>query len=113
MRACACVCVCVCVSQVFDSAPVLRVDEGRGLLLSLPLGGELGGSCPAFCHASNVADERPERLSAVYKAGSSKLKCRVIGFRLLDGLATVSATTTALKQQVGLTHTHTHTHARA
>ncbi len=85
---------------------MVRVDEGLGLLVSLPLGGELGGSCPGYCHIANVADEHVDRLGGRFKAGEgaqgqgSKLKCRVIGFRLMDGLAAVSATTAALEQQV-------------
>ncbi len=86
--------------QVFDAAPVVRVDEGLGLLLHLPLGGELGGSCPAFCHVSNAADTPPTKLAAVAKAGATSMKVRVMGFRLVDGLASVSCRTQDLEQQV-------------
>ncbi|KAL6748175.1 hypothetical protein V8C86DRAFT_1190558 [Haematococcus lacustris] len=85
--------------QVFDTARVLRVDGGLGALLQLPLGGELGGSCPAYCHVSNLSDSHVTRAEQVAKPGGS-LRVRVIGFRLLDGLATVTAKQSVVDQQV-------------
>mgnify|MGYP006284872051 FL=1 len=43
--------------------------------------------------------ERLPKLDSVYKEGST-LRCRVIGFNLLDGLASVGARKDLVEQQV-------------
>jgi hypothetical protein len=87
--------------QVYEAAQVVRVEQQFGVLLNLPLGGELGGTCPAFCHISNVADEAVSKVEKVMKPGGTA-KVRVIGFRLLDGIALVTAKPSIVNQQVGL-----------
>ncbi|KAG2446158.1 hypothetical protein HXX76_000753 [Chlamydomonas incerta] len=81
--------------SVFEQAEVMRVDAfaGPGLLLRLP--GLPEGPAPAFCHVSNAleAKVKPEEAAAEmtkkFKAGA-KLPARVIGYRLMDGMATVT-----------------------
>lgn len=92
--------------QVFDAARVVRVDP-IGLQLALPLGDD-GSTCPAYCHVSNVSDERVDKLEKQFKPGpgGSTLRVRVIGFRLVDGLATVSAKKAVVEQQVGHASMH-------
>lgn len=55
---------------------------------------------PGYCHISNVSDERVPKLEAAFKVGSSSVRCRVIGFRLVDGMATLSAKKAVVEQQV-------------
>lgn len=80
------------------------------------------GPCPlraaGYCHISNLSEERIAKLDAVYKAGSSTLRCRVIGYNLVDGLVHVSARKAVVDAQVSVstrtcTHTHEHTHTCA
>lgn len=83
--------------QIFDAATVRRVDPALGLLLELPAS---PSPCAAFAHVSNLADGRTERPEKVFKAGQA-VRARVIGFRLVDGLALVSLKPSVLSQQVG------------
>ena len=54
-----------------------------------------------FVHISNVSDGRDDApLDKRYKAGQA-VRARVIGFRLVDGLATLSMKKSVLDQQVG------------
>ncbi len=85
--------------QVFEgSAIVRRVEPALGLLLELPLSPKPGA---AFVHLSNITDEgkRVEGLAKKYKSGQA-VTARVIGFRLLDGLAVASLKESVIKQQV-------------
>ena len=52
-----------------------------------------------YCHLANLSEERLPKLDSVYKEGST-LRCRVIGFNLLDGLASVGARKDLVEQQV-------------
>eukprot|EP00983_Pelagomonas_calceolata_P110771 1159711-Pelagomonas_calceolata.AAC.13 len=52
-----------------------------------------------YCHISNLSDERLPKLDAVYKVGNA-VRCRVIGFNLMDGLAHMSARKAVVEQQV-------------
>jgi len=83
--------------QVFENARVLRVDNGLGVMLELPQEGS--DSCKGYCHISNLSDERLPKLDAVYKVGNA-VRCRVIGFNLMDGLAHMSARKAVVEQQV-------------
>jgi len=55
-----------------------------------------------YCHISNLSDERLPKLDAAYKVGTSVVRCRVIGFQLVDGLASMSARKAVVEQQVCL-----------
>eukprot|EP00798_Chlamydomonas_sp_ICE-L_P000495 gene495-1901_t len=85
--------------KVFDgTAIVKRVDPGLGLLLELPITED--ASCAGYVHVSNVSDERTEKpLDKMFKV-DEKVTTRVIGFRLVDGLATVSMKKSVVEQQV-------------
>lgn len=92
--------------EVFDAAVVRRVEPALGLFLELPraaaAAAEAGAeaqAAPAFAHVSNLADGRVERVDKAFKVGQA-VRARVIGFRLVDGLALVSLKPSVLKQQV-------------
>jgi rRNA biogenesis protein RRP5 len=76
---------------------VRRVDPALGLLLELP---SQPVPAPAFAHVSNLGDARVERPEKLFRPGQ-KVAARVIGFRLVDGLALTSLKESVLKQQVG------------
>jgi hypothetical protein len=82
--------------QVFDAAVVKRVDPALGLLLELPAS---PAPAPAFAHVSNLSDERVDKPEKAFRPGQA-VRARVIGFRLVDGLALVSLKESVLKQQV-------------
>ena len=86
--------------EVFEKATVRRVDAGLGLLIELPNTAKSpesasendSGTCyQAFAHISNVSDTKvsAEDLGKKFKP-SQVVRCRVIGFREVDGLASVS-----------------------
>ncbi|KAF5829876.1 hypothetical protein DUNSADRAFT_15392 [Dunaliella salina] len=60
---------------------------------------KVGDWLHGYCHISNLSDERLPKLDAVYKVGSA-VRCRVIGFNLMDGLAHMSARKAVVEQQV-------------
>uniref|UniRef100_A0A7S0UUT8 S1 motif domain-containing protein n=1 Tax=Polytomella parva TaxID=51329 RepID=A0A7S0UUT8_9CHLO len=96
--------------SVHRNAQVMHVDT-KGVLLSLPsddkpfIAGEEEGkdeasssaaatkatTCGAYCHISNAfeAFHKTQKIFATYKVGAT-VACRVIGFRLMDNLASVS-----------------------
>ncbi|GBF92560.1 hypothetical protein Rsub_05174 [Raphidocelis subcapitata] len=82
--------------EIFDAATVRRVDPALGLLLQLPTS---PSPAAAFAHVSNLADGRTERPEKVFKPGQA-VRARVVGFRLVDGLALVSLKPSVLSQQV-------------
>jgi hypothetical protein len=51
-------------------------------------------------HISNVSDNKVDKLEKHYKAGRSKVECRVTGFSWLDGLVTLTMKPSALATQV-------------
>ena len=51
-------------------------------------------------HISNVSDHKVDKLEKHYKAGRSKVECRVTGFSWLDGLVTLTMKPSALATQV-------------
>ena len=88
--------------QRFDDAMVVRVDPGVGMMV------RLAGKVPkdaddedaikakdktvieGWVHISNVADDKVDKLEKHYKAGRSKVSCRVTGFSRIDGLVTLT-----------------------
>jgi len=86
--------------QVFESAVVRSIDPALGLLLELP---SEPVPAPAFAHVSNLADARVARPEKVFKLGQA-VAARVIGFRLVDGLALVSLKPSVISQQVRRLH---------
>lgn len=87
---------------MFDEATVTRVDSGLGVLLSLPLDKGAGLYCPAYCHVSNVSDSALDKPLDKAVHVNSKMRVRVIGFRLVDGLATVTAKQSMVDRQVSV-----------
>ena len=81
-----------------QKAVVKRVDNQLGVLLSLPKWGH------GYAHISDIADEKVEKLEKVLHVGQTEA-ARVIGSRLMDGIAVVSLKPSAIEQflMVGLT----------
>ncbi len=86
--------------DVYEKATVRRVDEGLGLAIDLPAadnppvgakGSEAGDAVyRSYAHISNISDtQKIDDLAKRFKPGQV-VKCRVVGFRQLDGLANVS-----------------------
>ncbi|GAX80532.1 hypothetical protein CEUSTIGMA_g7970.t1 [Chlamydomonas eustigma] len=91
--------------QLFQEAKVRRVHAGLGLLLELPLDGE--ERCAGFVHISNLNDGREDTpMEKLYKVGQT-ISARVIGFRLVDGLATLSMKKSVLDQEI-VSYAHLH-----
>jgi rRNA biogenesis protein RRP5 len=85
---------------VYEKATVRRVDEGLGLAIDLQAavnppvgakGSEAGDAVyRSYAHISNISDtQKIDDLAKRFKPGQV-VKCRVVGFRQLDGLANVS-----------------------
>ena len=74
-----------------QDAIVRRVDPSLGVLLDLP-----GHGC-GYAHISAVADERVDKLDKAMRPGQREA-ARVIGLRLMDGLAVLSLKPSAVEQ---------------
>lgn len=98
--------------ELIENCKIARVDPRVGLLLDVPVGSAAGNGeaavatssstdsiCPGYVHISNVSDEEVEKLEGSYKMGQS-VQARVIGFRLMDGCATLSMKPSLLAQNI-------------
>ena len=74
-----------------QDAIIRRVDASLGVLLDLP-----GHGC-GYAHISAVADERVDKLDKAMRPGQREA-ARVIGARLMDGLAVLSLKPSAVEQ---------------
>ncbi|XP_065857406.1 rRNA biogenesis protein RRP5-like [Euphorbia lathyris] len=72
------------IGDIYDSAKVVRVDKGMGLLLEIPSDPV---STPAYVSISDVAENEVHKLEKKFKEGS-KVRVRILGYRHLEGLAT-------------------------
>ena len=91
----------------YDAAIVRRVDANVGVLLELPPSGAAAaptddesrmgkqsysppkGACLGYVHISDATDDHIERLEKKFKVGAT-VRSRVIGRRVVDGVATAS-----------------------
>lgn len=73
------------------------MDGQLGVLLSLPKWGQ------GYAHISDVADEKVNNLEKVLQVGQTE-DARVIGSRLMDGLAVVSLKPSAVEQFLTVIH---------
>ncbi|KAE8649759.1 rRNA biogenesis protein RRP5 [Cucumis sativus] len=71
------------IGDIYDSAKVVRVDRGFGLLLEVPSSPE---STPTFVSVSDMAEEVVKKIGKKFKEGS-RVRVRILGFRHLEGLA--------------------------
>lgn len=80
---------------VYDAAKVLRCDKGLGLLVALPVEPV---ACNGYAHISNVSDEpsATANLPSAFPIGK-EVAAKVTGFRVMDGLATVSLKTSDIE----------------
>lgn len=76
---------------MLQKAIVERVDDQLGVLLSLP------GQSKGYAHISDIADEKVDKLAKVLQVGQEEF-ARVIGSRLMDGLAVISLKPSAIEQ---------------
>ncbi|KDP21906.1 hypothetical protein JCGZ_03044 [Jatropha curcas] len=72
------------VGDIYESAKVVRVDKGSGLLLEIP---STSVTTPAFVSISDVAESEVRKLEKKFKEGN-KVRVRILGFKHLEGLAT-------------------------
>uniref|UniRef100_A0A2P2MJR3 S1 motif domain-containing protein n=1 Tax=Rhizophora mucronata TaxID=61149 RepID=A0A2P2MJR3_RHIMU len=72
------------VGDIYDSAKVVRVEGRFGLLLEIP---SVPVSIPAYVSMSDVAEDEVHKLEKKFKEGS-RVRVRILGSRLLEGLAT-------------------------
>lgn len=77
--------------DVYDAAIVKGVYSGLGVSLNLPCKKAKDGAdfYSAFAHISDLSDSKIDDIQSRFKAGQI-VKCRVIGLRPIDGLASVS-----------------------
>ncbi|MCL7028348.1 hypothetical protein MKW94_013557 [Papaver nudicaule] len=73
----------VTTGDIYESARVVRVDKGLGVLLEIP---STPVPTPAYVSISDVADEEVRNLEKKYKEGNT-VRARILGFRHLEGLA--------------------------
>ncbi|CAK9319362.1 unnamed protein product [Citrullus colocynthis] len=71
------------IGDIYDSAKVVRVDRGSGLLLEVTSSPE---STPTFVSVSDMAEEAVKKIGKKFKVGSH-VRVRILGFRHLEGLA--------------------------
>lgn len=74
----------VTTGDIFDQSRVIRVDRGLGLLVQIP---SSPMPTPAYVSAVDVDDKEVKKLEKNFKEGSL-VRARVLGLRLLEGLAT-------------------------
>ncbi|KAG8646904.1 rRNA biogenesis protein RRP5 isoform X3 [Manihot esculenta] len=72
------------VGDIYDSAKIVRVDKGLGLLLEIP---STPLSTPAYVSISDVAENEVRKLEKKFKEGSI-VRVRILGYKHLEGLAT-------------------------
>ncbi|KAI5068389.1 hypothetical protein GOP47_0016734 [Adiantum capillus-veneris] len=84
------------IGDLCEKATVRRVDITIGLLLELPI---RDTSFAGYAHISDASDEHVEQLQEMFKEGK-KTKARVIGKRLMDGLAVVTLKDSKVNQRV-------------
>lgn len=82
--------------QVVDNCVVRRIEKSLGAVLKVPCGQE---ACGGFVHVSNISDEHVKEVEAALKLGQV-VKGRVIGYRLLDGLALVALKPSVVEHNV-------------
>lgn len=75
--------------DVFESAVVKRVDPGLGIAVELPSHQAKEESYTGYAHISNLSEDKIDDIRSRFKPGQI-VKCRVIGLRQMDGLASIS-----------------------
>ena len=81
---------------VYEDAIVRRVDPAVGVLLELP-GNATSRASVGYCHISDAADDRVDKLERRFRVGKT-VRARVVGRRALDGVAVVSCRPSTLDQ---------------
>ncbi|KAL3684900.1 hypothetical protein R1sor_002922 [Riccia sorocarpa] len=84
------------IGDAFTDAVVRRVDQTLGLLIELP---SKPSPSAAYVHISNVSDGHIDKLEKKFTEGR-RVKARVIGYRIMDGLAIASLKTSVLQQMI-------------
>ncbi|CAG9462427.1 unnamed protein product [Pedinophyceae sp. YPF-701] len=84
--------------QIFEEAVVRRVDRAQGLLVELP-GAEGGVPFAGYVPSAHVSDDKVEKLEKAFRSGQ-RVACRVVGFRPMDALCTVSLKASVLRQTI-------------
>lgn len=76
---------------------IRRVDPALGLLVELPSSVPGRPSFGGYAHISNVSDEKIDKVEKAFKNGA-RVDARVIGYRPMDGLASMTLKKSALEQ---------------
>ena len=98
--------------QRFDDVFIVRVDPGVGMMVRLA--GEVAAEdddedevkaksksvLDGWVHISNVAEDKVDKLEKHYRAGKSKVSCRVTGFSWIDGLVTLTMKPSVLATEI-------------
>ncbi|KAG9456393.1 hypothetical protein H6P81_000901 [Aristolochia fimbriata] len=70
--------------EIFDTARVVRVDRGFGLLVEIP---SYPLPTPGYIGIHDVADEKVQKLDKKFKEGTS-VRLRILGFKQMEGMVT-------------------------
>jgi len=82
---------------VVDNAVVYRIDPNVGMLLQTPTSKSFLRT--AYMHISDASDDHVDKLEKLFKPGQ-KIQGRIIGSRLLDGLASISLKRSVVEQEI-------------
>eukprot|EP00963_Diacronema_lutheri_P007157 scaffold626_cov337-Pavlova_lutheri.AAC.42 len=85
------------VGTVIENAQVSRLDENLGLLLQFS--SEASGESTGYVHISNASENHIEKIGKHFRAGQ-QVCARVIGQRLMDGMASLSLKKSVIEQQL-------------
>jgi rRNA biogenesis protein RRP5 len=88
--------------EVYKDARVIRADKSMGLLLALP---REAGNLLGYVHISNVADQDTAGNIGKSVPPGSKVSAKVIGYRMMDALATASMKESDLQQGADISWT--------
>lgn len=87
------------VGTIFETAEVVRVDPGLGLLIDLKESGGVAARWRAYAHLSELSDDKIQGVEGRFRVGQI-VRCRVLGARPMDGLAVASLKPSVLTQSV-------------
>ncbi|XP_068652858.1 rRNA biogenesis protein RRP5 isoform X2 [Aristolochia californica] len=82
--------------EIFDTARVVRVDRGFGLLLEIP---SSPLATPGYVMLHDVADEEVRKLDKKFKEGKT-VRLRILGFKHMEGIATGTLKATSFEGSV-------------
>lgn len=85
------------IGTTIESAQVSRLDENLGMLLQFST--ERSGEATGYVHISNASESHIEKIGKHFRVGQ-QVRARVIGQRLMDGMASLSLKKSVIEQQL-------------